>query len=82
MNYETMVERVAKALAKTYFKVDNLNFDVLAKAAIKAMREPTDNMILACKDFGVTLNYQAMIDAALNEKPVGRTPCDFERGRV
>ena len=71
-----IIERVKLAIAyKCQFAINanapyaKIMFYEAAKAAIKAMREPTDEMILACKDFGITLNYQAMIDAALNEKP-------------
>lgn len=75
----TMLEQVARAIAKdqhgTADAVGELERQT-ARAAIAAMREPTDEMVAAAdkleKDlgpFGTPKNWrwQAMIDAALSE---------------
>jgi hypothetical protein len=74
-----MVERVAKSLwAETrppYLKWDEA-FPVIldsyrhqARAAIAAMREPTEEMLVAASREVVSeAKWRAMIDAALNEK--------------
>lgn len=80
MSDETMVERVARAIGKTYSRQAQ-TFDGWlphARAAIAAMREPTEGMIKAARDprtangspvsKGVHDTWQAMIDAALAEK--------------
>lgn len=73
-----MIEKVAKALYHSkhgkhckfellsrYFQ---LKYSKDAKAAIEAMREPTEEMI-HCKGpfYSIKEQYQAMIDAALKE---------------
>lgn len=79
----TMIERVARALAASDGAKFHVNPDVyltLARAAIEAMREPTEHML----DYGACHEdqdhdifdeghisrevWQAMIDAALAEK--------------
>ena len=76
-----MIERVAVAINKAYACMllhDDYDPDLLARAAIAAMREPTDEMVRQCMvytqymDTGHTRDdaeaaWQAMIDAALNE---------------
>lgn len=85
-----MVERVARALCRQYEIEDGFspeqaerhadspmraNFRNAARAAIEAMREPTDAMNDAGEtardvdDFGVMYTYIAMIDTALKETP-------------
>lgn len=85
---ETMVERVAKVLHElpgdgyewaTASEEQRQHARVYARAAIEAMREPTDAMKAAWdKDFTAWLDhqiqdddhlYKVMIDAALSEKP-------------
>ena len=70
-----MVERVTKAIMdKTLeFKAkgDWLSYEDLARAAIAAMRVPTDRMIArgcTAQYEGVISYWQAMIDAALEGK--------------
>lgn len=73
-----MIERVARALARhSYLGETGWMFFVhrgIAIDVIKAMREPTDAMVNAGwksdldRDTPSEL-YNAMIDAALNEKP-------------
>ena len=65
----TMIERVAQALE------DELpggeNYEALARAAIAALREPTEEMVLAAfpyTDPRIKEIWQAMIDAALEGK--------------
>lgn len=73
-----MIERVAMAIAESEFgrgcTVDNVHINQ-ARAAIEAMRDPTDQMLGAfdrhCDDNGqclVKTGYRAMIAAALNEE--------------
>jgi len=85
---DNMVERVARSLAwddirdevtrwltpttKADMWVDP-KFERAARAAIEAMREPTEKMLNDAKCFGVKrglvrAKWQAMIDAALEEK--------------
>lgn len=75
----TMIERVAEAIADAH-KLHGRNFNSMARAAIEAMREPTEHML----DYGACHEdqdhdifdeghisrevWQAMIDAALAEK--------------
>jgi hypothetical protein len=80
-----MVERVAKAIAKCAPAIDQrapyakIMMLEAAKAAIKAMREPTEAMIEAGQEGelgraeSVEMIYTAMIDAALAppEQPGG-----------
>lgn len=69
MSKMTMIERVAKVLCK--FDTGNdqnwENNKYQAKAAIAAMREPTDEMMKVCETSFVRDGYKAMIDAALKE---------------
>lgn len=68
----TMVEAIAKAIAP-FLSHECDDHSVPARAAIEAMREPTEAM----KDAGVStatplalrLAWEAMIDAALTEVP-------------
>ena len=67
----SMIERVAKAIV---YDVEDLLTDQaaheMARAAIKAMREPSDKMIAAyykCPRDSGNMMWQAMIDAALEE---------------
>ena len=85
---KTMIERVARAMAsasgeawwvypdqwgrRTWQTRDE--YMARARAAIAAMREPTEGMVgegVECRqhDGGVTHIYRAMIDAALKEAP-------------
>lgn len=79
----TMVERVAAAITKAFegeWRVfDAGQAEILAAAAIEAMREPTEAMVAAAPEEGVTYDkhaqgfaanyYTAMIDAALRDRP-------------
>lgn len=65
-----MIERVAKAIQENMIGhiVDDVN--ELAKAAIQAMREPTEEMLrhVPYKDSEPPIDtYQRIIDAALKE---------------
>ena len=73
-----MVERVGEALRKECLSIfgstwNNDNAWRLARAAIEAMREPTQEMVDAV-DLGIPTEgqifntWREMIDAALNEK--------------
>ena len=78
---ESMVERVARAICASDFDGDTAvydemsaaqreNFTVNARAAIEAMREPTDAMLMAAGLHGGSTTkgrYRAMIDASLHE---------------
>jgi hypothetical protein len=64
----TMVERVARAIEEA----QQMHWNDMARAAIAAMREPTDSMVKApyklrasADDFIHKSFYQAMIDEAL-----------------
>lgn len=83
---ESMVEKVSEALRKAMSGNDCLQLvcrhppcecaDDLARAAIDAMREPTEEMVWAgfehtgdpCWQDDVKKAYRAMIDTALNPK--------------
>lgn len=73
----TMIERVAKAMFLTDFPDDIWNgpsetsYMKAARAAITAMREPTEEMFTfsSFKSAYDLYRYQAMIDAALKEAP-------------
>jgi len=70
----TMIEKVARAIEKA--ELGN-NWEAQARAAIEAMREPTEEMAqrggahlgLSPRDrFSMKAAWKKMIDAALNEK--------------
>ena len=72
-----MVERVAAAIAAVEIPADTPVpiYEWYARAAIEAMREPTEAMLLARNDgfdgssvIQMRREYRAMIDAALNHK--------------
>lgn len=78
----SMIERVARAINDAGRKyIDerlsaegwaDVPDEVFARAAIEAMREPTDAMWDAGQGFVQSEDaYQAMIDAALNEQVAG-----------
>ena len=67
-----MIERVARALYEADGD-DTINWPKLARAAIAAMREPTEAMLMesscnAVETERLVRDWQAMIDAALEEK--------------
>lgn len=70
-----MVERVARAIYDEMDLADSLSLpeaERYARAAIAAMRESTEGMIKARFNNlgkGGKVEYQAMIDAALQENP-------------
>jgi hypothetical protein len=73
----TMVEKVAQAIEAAWVESANqpgaaYNSEVLARAAIAAMREPTERMILACRaerpPARTIEDWQAMIDTVLMEE--------------
>lgn len=77
----TMIERVARAIMRDDFEGDELwessdkclrgSYLRNARAAIEAMRDPTDGMVDAGNSLGheeaPATYYEAMIDAALAE---------------
>ncbi len=68
----TMVEKVARAIcnAERYHQDSYELYIPAAKAAIKAMREPTEEMLdVGSYDLDMTLDtqYKYMIDEALKE---------------
>lgn len=69
MKQATMIERVARAIAKAD-ATDS--YEELARAAIEAMRDPTDTMMDAINEHAGSIApeyaYQDAIDAALNEQ--------------
>lgn len=87
----TMIERVARAIAQADTTVNGQFDDTemgdifwgewkhlyipMARAAIEAMREPTDAMVDAMDEHAGTIApqyaYEAAIDAALNEQVSG-----------
>lgn len=63
-----MIEKVSKAIENEFDKYDELIPNItLARAAILAMREPTEEMLEILRKQGGIDGYQAMIDAALKE---------------
>lgn len=70
----TMIERVAIAIEEANLKASgDEDYTPLARAAIEAMREPTDAMVDALEGYDsspVSL-YERAIDAALNEQVSG-----------
>jgi len=63
-----MVEKVAKALHKADVDCLGANWDDLARAAIEAMKEPTDEMVRASSRADNVIDaYELMISAALKE---------------
>jgi hypothetical protein len=72
MDEGNMVLRVARAMEKA--DDGTTPFDVLARVAIEAMKEPTAEMLTAGMGpgiDGVWEAYSAMIDAALTPPPSG-----------
>lgn len=71
-----MIERVAKAISAKIGDQDWRDSIYLAKAAIEAMREPTQNMMNGTAglrgDPSDPEIYRAMIDAALQSDNEGR----------
>jgi hypothetical protein len=81
---DDMVSRVARALATAWAKRPNTDvrdiFDVLARAAISAMREPTQHMVDVgdmeqCEQttgeqvaMSSAVPWRVMVDAALQQK--------------
>lgn len=69
---EKIIERVAKVLAVANCTTDWQHYEGQAKAAIQAMREPTEEMDAAMRDECISqidytkAIYKAAIDAALN----------------
>jgi len=72
-----MIERVGLAIQDEWQKSgmlvgSHLETEAVARAAIAAMREPTQQMLLACRaerpPARTIEDWQAMIDAALEEK--------------
>lgn len=64
-----MVERVARAIEDRLRGKDFLSYEEAARAAIEAMREPTDAMAddgYRAIKHGADAVWRAMIDAALN----------------
>jgi hypothetical protein len=66
----TMIERAARAIADAQDVSEPFdNYEEMARAAIAAMREPTEAMLEASPVSGpVSIIWQNMIDAALEEK--------------
>ena len=70
-----MIERVAHAIRVEFtgmFKEDQAPaYERLARAAIEALREPTEEMLIASEvdlnDFDVAAVWSVMIDAALKQ---------------
>lgn len=73
-----MIERVAKAIFDDDFPTGALSWEIciktgyfkIAKAAIAAMRKPTEEMEQACYEYDASCDpgvYSYMIDAALKE---------------
>lgn len=74
-----MIEKVARALCAHNY--NNLNEDMIerivetcwkayipsAAVAIKAMKEPTEEMLKVSEDHAIGINYKLMIEAALKE---------------
>lgn len=66
----TMIEKVDRAIEKCgsdYWLATDGEWKAVAKAAIEAMREPSEGMIEAMGE-DTTLVWQAGIDAALKEE--------------
>jgi hypothetical protein len=68
--YRAMIERVAKAINDAMLQHGDYKPDELARAAIEAMREPSEEMVFAGDAFepdGISAEaiWIAMIDAAL-----------------
>ncbi len=67
-----MIERVANGIVQTlkdkgYGQCADRNGMELAKAAIEAMREPTEAMLNIDSNLGYEMAWKRMIDAALKE---------------
>jgi hypothetical protein len=68
----TMIERVARAIARSSGRDDWPAFTAAARAAVRALREPTVDMLEAAlpdsPDWGyLPEEWQAMIDHVANE---------------
>ena len=72
---ESMVERVGRAIANADME-DYMEFfqryDAMARAAIEALREPTEAMVksgsaIHCQEYEAPIIWQDMIDAALGQ---------------
>lgn len=81
-----MVERVARAIAEARFGIGcpvDGDDRIAARAAIEAMREPTDAMVDAAYGRERTGtergNWRAMIDAALTETQAGSSEIAVQR---
>lgn len=62
----TMIKKVARAIQDCPFPATNID---KAKAAIEAMREPSEAMIkVSCSEEGYKKCWQASIDVALKEE--------------
>ena len=75
---QTMVERVARAVDPEAMASDNPNLRAIAltkaRAAIEAMREPTEAMLAAVHDEpaaqrAALWQWQIMVQAAMEEQP-------------
>lgn len=68
-----MIDRVARAIEDANMKASgDEDYAPLARAAIEAMREPTDAMVDAGQwQIDPVSLYQSFIDAALNEQVTG-----------
>jgi len=68
----SMIERVAAAIKEQMIGTAHQAFyEKVARAAIAAMREPSEEMITACRSYHghyAIEHWQAMIDAALEGK--------------
>ncbi len=74
MSEEIMIVKVAKAIAVATGDTNWKSQLITARAAVKAMREPTTAMLQAAMpdlpDWGyLTEEWQAMIDYIVTEKP-------------
>ena len=63
-----MIERVGRAIAKDQCWPAGTNTELVARAAIEAMRQPTQEMIEAADSEFFEEIWQQMIDAALVTK--------------
>jgi hypothetical protein len=79
-----MVERVAKVLRDNFDPGWEPDFQEMARDAIKAMREPTDEMIWAAEqthseELAARFAWQSMIDVAIHgPAPATADPIGFD----